>query len=85
KWLNQHVEELRATGLTTIESFAVIEAGQAQGYTKGSIHPAVSAHPDMHTVDRKRGRAIWSITPDYKPPRYESAEAWLDTWLDKQD
>lgn len=85
KWLNQHVEELRATGLTTVESFAVIEAGQALGYTKGSIHQAVSAHPHMHTIDRKRGRAIWSITPDYKPPRYESAEAWLDTWLDKQD
>lgn len=85
KWLNQHVEELRAAGHTTIESFAVIEAGQALGYTKGSIHQAVSAHPDMHTIDRKRGRAIWSITPDYKPPRYESAEAWLDTWLDKQD
>lgn len=85
KWLNQHVEELRATGHTTIESFAVIEAGQALGYTKGSIHQAVSAHPDMHTVDRKRGRAIWSITPDYKPPRYESAEAWLDAWLDNRD
>ncbi|OBJ97573.1 hypothetical protein [Mycolicibacterium conceptionense] len=84
KWLNQHVEGLRSTGLTTVESFAVIEAGQALGYTKGSIHQAVSAHPDMHTVDRKRGRAIWSITPGYKPPRYESAEAWLDAWLDKQ-
>ncbi|OBF42570.1 hypothetical protein A5719_03325 [Mycolicibacterium peregrinum] len=84
KWLNQHVEQLRAAGHTTIESFAVIEAGQALGYTKGSIHQAVSAHPDMRTVDRKRGRAIWSITPDYRPPRYESADAWLDGWLDKQ-
>ncbi|MFN6549501.1 hypothetical protein ACP6C7_04125 [Mycolicibacterium septicum] len=85
KWLNQHVEQLRAAGHTTIESFAVIEAGQALGYTKGSIHQAVSAHPDMRTVDRKRGRAVWSITPDYKPPRYESADAWLESWLDKQD
>lgn len=84
KWLNHHVEELRAAGHTTVESFAVIEAGQALGYTKGSIHQAVSAHPDMRTVDRKRGRAIWSITPDYKPPRYESADAWLDGWLDNQ-
>ncbi|OBB35256.1 hypothetical protein [Mycolicibacterium fortuitum] len=84
KWLNQHVEQLRAAGHVTIESFAVIEAGQVLGYTKGSIHQAVSAHPDMRTVDRKRGRAIWSITPDYKPPRYESADAWLDGWLDNQ-
>ncbi|OBB53106.1 DUF3631 domain-containing protein [Mycolicibacterium fortuitum] len=84
KWLNQHVEDLRAAGHTTVESFDVIEAGQALGYTKGSIHQAVSAHPDMRTVDRKRGRAIWSISPDYRPPRYESAEAWLDGWLDNQ-
>ena len=85
KWLNQHVADLLDAGHTTIESFAVIEAGQALGYSKGSIHQAVSAHPDMRTVSRKRGRAIWSITPDEKPPQYESAAAWLDRWLDHQD
>ncbi|MEZ0341528.1 hypothetical protein ACAG25_16270 [Mycobacterium sp. pV006] len=85
KWLNQHIEQLVQQGHTTVESFAVIEAGQAKGYTKGSIHQAVSAHPDMRTVSRKRGRAIWSITPEHKPPRYESAAAWLDKWLDQQE
>lgn len=85
KWLNQHVADLLDAGHTTIESFAVIEAGQALGYSKGSIHQAVSAHPDMRTVSRKRGRAIWSITPDQRPPLYESAAAWLDRWLDNQD
>lgn len=85
KWLNQHVADLLDAGHTTVESFAVIEAGQALGYSKGSIHQAVSAHPDMRTVSRKRGRAIWSITPDEKPPQYESAAAWLDRWLDHQE
>ncbi|WP_460358983.1 hypothetical protein [Mycobacterium sp. ZZG] len=84
KWLSGYVEQLREAGHTTVESFAVIEAGHAAGYTTSSIHQARTAHPDMRTVSRKRGRAIWSIVPDQHPPRHESAAAWLDNWLDKQ-
>ncbi|MGE2835461.1 hypothetical protein [Mycobacterium sp. SMC-4] len=84
KWLSEYVEQLRAEGHTTVESFAVIEAGHAAGYTTSSIHQARTSHPDMHTISRKRGRAIWSIVPDQRPPRHESAAAWLDKWLDMQ-
>ncbi|MDW5609264.1 hypothetical protein [Mycolicibacterium sp. D5.8-2] len=84
KWLSAYVEALLAEGHTTVESFAVIEAGHAAGYTTSSIHQARTAHPYMRTVSRKRGRAIWSIVPDQRPPRHESAAAWLDSWLDKQ-
>lgn len=84
KWLTGYVDQLRAEGHTTVESFAVIEAGHAAGYTTSSIHQARTSHPDMRTISRKRGRAIWSIVPDQRPPRHESAAAWLDNWLDKQ-
>ncbi|MDN4521416.1 hypothetical protein QYF68_26860 [Mycolicibacterium austroafricanum] len=84
KWLTEYVDQLRAEGHTTVESFAVIEAGHAAGYTTSSIHQARTSHPDMRTISRKRGRAIWSIVPDQRPPRHESAAAWLDNWLDKQ-
>jgi hypothetical protein len=84
KWLTEYVDQLLAEGHTTVESFAVIEAGHAAGYTTSSIHQARTSHPDMRTISRKRGRAIWSIVPDQRPPRHESAAAWLDNWLDKQ-
>ncbi|WP_067977119.1 hypothetical protein, partial [Mycolicibacter icosiumassiliensis] len=45
RWFNHHVEQLIAAGTTLTESFAVITAGQAAGYTKHQIHTAASGHP----------------------------------------
>jgi len=85
QWFNNWIADLQSQGETTATSFAAIEAGMALGYTKGNIRAAASAHPNVHTINRKGGTATWSIQPGYRPPAYEGAPEWLDRWLDQQD
>ncbi len=85
QWFNNWIADLQNQGYTTATSFAAIEAGMALGYSKGNIRAAASAHPDVHTINRKGGTATWSIQPGYRPPAYEGAPEWLDKWLDQQD
>lgn len=84
EWFNGYIADLQAAGHTTSTSFAAIEAGMAQGYSKGNIRAAASAHPDVHTIDKTGGTATWSIQHGYRPPVYEGAPEWLDRWLDQQ-
>ncbi|QIV83049.1 hypothetical protein [Mycolicibacterium frederiksbergense] len=84
QWFNQYIAELRVAGQTTTTSFAAVEAGMAIGFTKGNIRAAASAHPDVHTINRKGGTATWSIEPGKRPPAYQGAPQWLDEWLDRQ-
>ena len=84
EWFNSYIANLQAAGHTTSTSFAAIEAGMAQGYSKGNIRAAASAHPDVHTIDKTGGTATWSIQHGYRPPVYEGVPEWLDRWLDQQ-
>lgn len=85
QWFDRYIADLQAAGHTTTTSFAATEAGIAMGYKKGNIRAASSAHPDVHTLDRKGGTATWSIVPGAKPPeRYQSAASWLDEFIDQQ-
>ncbi|WP_285034579.1 hypothetical protein [Mycolicibacterium sp. lyk4-40-TYG-92] len=84
QWFTAYIAGLQSAGHTTTKSFAAIEAGMAQGYSKGNIRAAASAHPDVHTIDKKGGTATWSIQRGYRPPVYEGVPEWLDRWLDQQ-
>lgn len=84
QWFNQWIADLQTCGETTTTSFAATEAGMAMGFTKGNIRAASSAHPDVHTINRKGGTATWSIEPGKRPPAYQGAPQWLDEWLDRQ-
>jgi hypothetical protein len=77
RWFNHHVEQLIAAGETLAESFAVITAGQAAGYTKHQIHTAASAHPTLKAL----GRGQWSITGEHNP--YPSADDFITTYLNQ--
>lgn len=83
EWFDQHIAELQTAGHKTARSFAVLQAGEAAGFTKNNLRQAASAHPDVHTIDRKGGTATWSIEPGTKPARYQSAASWLDDYIDQ--
>lgn len=79
-WLNQHVEQLRAEGLTRISSFAVYQAGYAAGHSKGSIGQAIDKHPDLVVIGREGRSNIFSLTGEdigYKP-----CTEWVHDYLD---
>lgn len=77
KWFNHHVEQLIAAGTTLTESFAVITAGQAAGYTKHQIHTAASGHPTLKAL----GRGQWSLTGEHNP--YPSTDDFITTYLNQ--
>lgn len=80
KWLDQHLEQLRAAGETTVTSFAIAEAGQATGYRESAIRQAISGHPSITAIDRKHKETTYSIVgegSDYKP-----ATEWVHDYLD---
>lgn len=80
KWLENHLATLRAEGNDTTESFAVIEAGQAAGYTADALRTAASKSPMVRVIGRGPRTSIWDITGGnavYKP-----AVAWVDEYID---
>ncbi|MEN4476863.1 hypothetical protein [Mycolicibacterium cosmeticum] len=80
KWFAIHIADLRDTGHATAESFAVVEAGQALGYTKGAILQAAHNHPDVKVIARTQKSSTWSLTGDaggYKP-----ATEWVHEYFD---
>lgn len=81
KWFDQHIAQLRRDGHSTVQSFAVYDAGQAAGYSIQSLRAASSAHPDVVVVDRKRGNTTWSITGD-RTAAHVPARDWVLGYLD---
>lgn len=77
KWFNHHVDQLITAGTTRVESFAVITAGQAAGYTKHQIHTAASAHPTLKAL----GRGQWSLTGEHDP--YPSTDDFISAYIDR--
>lgn len=84
EWFEKHIADLQAAGHTTAKSVAVLEAGEAAGFTKNNLRQAVSAHPDVKLISRKGGGATWSIEPGKQVPEYVGAPQWLDDFLDRQ-
>lgn len=80
QWLTQYITELRADGHTRISSFAVYQAGQAEGHSKGSIGQAVDKHPDMIAVGREGRSHIFSLTGESNG--YKPATEWVHDYLD---
>ncbi|MGB8406104.1 MAG: hypothetical protein WCE30_18760 [Mycobacterium sp.] len=63
KWFDQHIAELIAAGKTTVESFAVYEAGRAAGYKDGSLNVAKTSRADIEVIERRgRNGNTWSLT-----------------------
>lgn len=81
QWFNGYIADLRAAGHTTTTAFAAVEAGMAQGYSKGMIRQAASNHPDVHTIDRKGGTATWSLTGP-RATKLVSAAEWTANYID---
>lgn len=80
KWLSQHLTHLREAGETTATSFALTEAGQAEGHRESAIRQAINSHPDLVVIDRKHKETTYSIvggSSDYKP-----ATEWVHDYLD---
>lgn len=75
KWFDRHVEQLIGDGTTLVESFAVITAGQAAGYTKHQIHTAASGHPTLKAL----GRGEWSLTGEHEP--YPTTDEFINTYI----
>lgn len=84
QWFNNWIAGLQSQGYTTTTSLAATEAGMAEGYTKGNIRQASSAHPEVHSLGRSGGTAQWSIAPGARPRPPKPAPEWLDEWLDAQ-
>lgn len=62
KWFDQHIGTLVEAGHTTVESFAVYEAGRAAGYDHNSLYVAKSNRPDIEVVQRHgRKGNTWSL------------------------
>lgn len=80
KWLANHAAQLRADGYTTAESFAVMVAGEAKGYTRQNISQCVSVNPDFKVIARNGNEVTWSITGD--GIEYQSAPKWIHAYLD---
>ncbi|KRD07790.1 hypothetical protein ASE48_10155 [Mycobacterium sp. Root265] len=85
KWMTQYLEQLRAKGKDTVESFAVYQDGMAAGYAKANLKQTAANHPDVRTIDRRGrgGSALWSINPAAEIPVYQPARQWLDDYLDR--
>lgn len=82
EWLTQHLAELRATGQTTAESFAVLDAGEAAGFARQTIRVAASDSPEVTVVGRKGKIAIWDITGTGKA-KHQGAVAWTANYIDR--
>jgi hypothetical protein len=65
KWFDQYIAKHQASGRTTVESFAVLDAGEAAGYSRGNVSVAANQHPGITVAARKgNGRTIWLIEAD---------------------
>ncbi|WP_285031972.1 hypothetical protein [Mycolicibacterium sp. lyk4-40-TYG-92] len=82
KWLGQHVTQLRAAGHQQVESFAVLDAAEAQGYKRQSIVAEASKHPEIRVVGRGSDGTMWWIDPTQSPPaEYRSAAEWIEEYV----
>jgi hypothetical protein len=84
KWFNRHIDELRAGGQSTVESFAVYRAGEVAGYTRGNLSQAASNHPDVVVIARDGRGATWSITGE-RDNAYTTAAEFVDDYLSNLD
>lgn len=80
EWLAQYVTALRADGRARVSSFAVYQAGQAAGHSKGSIGQAIDKHPDLVAVGREGRSHIFSLTGELSA--YKPATEWVHDYLD---
>lgn len=80
EWLAQYVTDLRADGHSRVSSFAVYQAGQAAGHSKGSIGQAIDKHPDLVAVGREGRSHIFSLTGERNA--YKPATEWVHDYLD---
>lgn len=80
KWFNNRVEDLRAAGHTTAESFAVYQEGQAAGYNRATLAQAASNHPDIVVVSRSKRGATWSLVGDQQSA-YRTAGEFFEEYL----
>lgn len=80
KWINQHVAELRASGIQYIASFAVYEAGRAVGYSKSSIGNAAQLCPDIRIAANRAGVTWWCIDPT-EAITYKPLSQFIDDYL----
>lgn len=80
KWFDNHIEGLRAAGHDTIESFAVYEAGQAEGHSLDALRTAASRHPHIRVVARKNNAATWDITST-TAPEYGNAGKFVTKYI----
>lgn len=81
KWLDHHINALRSEGHETVKAFAVYDAGEAAGYSRGNVAQAASTHPDIVVIDKAGGVNTWSITGQH--PVYVTAAEWADKYLDR--
>lgn len=80
KWLENHIATLRAEGRDTAESFAVLQAGKAAGYSPHALRTAASKSPLVKVIGRGPRTSVWDITGGnavYKP-----AGAWVQEYID---
>lgn len=80
EWLANYVAERREAGEITVTTFAVYPAGQAAGYSKGSIGQAIDKHPDMVLVGSEGRSKIYSIVGE--KTGYKPATRWVHDYLD---
>lgn len=80
EWLTNYVTDLRADGHTRVSSFAVYQAGQGAGHSKGSIGQAIDKHPDLVAVGRENRSHIFSLTGESNG--YKPCTQWVHDYLD---
>lgn len=81
-WLAQHLAELRAAGHSTAESFAVLDAGEAAGYSRQTIRVAASDSQDITVIGRRGKIAVWDITGT-ATTKHQSAVNWTADYIDR--
>lgn len=81
KWFDQHIDRLRADGVTVVESFAVYSVGEAQDYKIAALRTAASNNKYVRTIDRTNRGSTWDITGTGKPG-YRPAHEWISQYLD---
>ena len=82
KWLENHINILRAEGRDTAESFAVYAAGEAAGYPVEALRGAASKHPDVKVIKRTPRTSVWDITGN-RPATFRPATVWVANYIDR--
>lgn len=81
-WLAEHLAKLRAAGHTTAESFAVLEAGEAAGYSRQSVRVAASDSPEVTVIGRRGKVSVWDIT-GAATARHQGAATWVANYIER--